>query len=64
MDFPVDLELVTGAETEDKEMVSPVQTGGNCQHLSAALALLPPALPPGPSQCVYEKGLKGRESVS
>ena len=44
MDFSVDPELVTEAETEDKELLSSVHAGENQQHLGSTLVLLPSVL--------------------
>lgn len=48
MTFPVDLELVTGAETKDKELLSYAPAGENQRHLGSMLVLLPVTLPEAP----------------
>lgn len=46
MDFPVDPELVIGAEMEDKEMlISSVHARDSWQHLGPTLVLLSSAVP-------------------
>lgn len=56
MDFPVDPELVIGAEMEDKEMlISSVHARDSWQHLGPTLVLLSSAVPHVPPWFADEK---------